>query len=28
MTDDFSWNVSAGAYEELYARLTHTHKEK
>ena len=28
MTDDFSWNISAGAYEELYARLTHTHKEK
>ena len=28
MTDDFSWNVSAGAYEKLYARLTHTHKEK
>ena len=28
MSDDFSWNVSAGAYEELYARLTHTQKEK
>jgi len=24
MTDDFSWNVSAGAYEALYENITDT----